>query len=400
MARKKKKYQYIEPMDVTLTIEDVSFMGDGVAHHDGEMVFVPDTIPGETVEATIWRKSRRYLEAELKRVVEPSPHRVEPACRYVGACTGCQWQHIAYSHQLDIKTRLVREQLRRVGGFSDVPVEAAIGCDHPWAYRNHARFTIGPDGALGFVNKAHRRFVRIEQCPIMDEGVNGLLAKIQDKCGETTQLSIRYGVKTGDWLIQPTLQSPDVAVDSGQQQYCDALLGHRFTVSSSSFFQVNTKQAERLVELVRTELALTGQELLVDAYAGVGTFAVLLAPYAGAVVAIEESASAVKDARENIRGLVNVTLVEARTEEAMAGLGQVADAVILDPPRAGCHPSAISSLAELGPKRVVYVSCDPESLARDLRLLCDGPFALERVQPLDMFPHTHHIEAVATLRRR
>ncbi len=398
--RRKRKHQEIEPIEVTLTIEEMAFMGEGLARRDGDAVFVPGTIPGEEVAATIWRKRRSLLEADLKEVIVPSPHRIAPPCPYFGPCTGCQWQHIDYPYQLAIKTRLVADQMRRVGGFDDPPLAPTIGCDDPWGYRNHARFTVGPNGQLGFVNKARRRFVRIDKCLIMDDGINDILAQLQDNCQETTQLSVRYGVGTGQWLIQPTLQSLEVTIETGQTHYEEEVLGRRFRIASPSFFQVNVRQAARLVELVRDALELAESDTLVDAYAGVGTFAALLAPRVRHVFAIEESASAIEDARVNIDGLANVTMIEARTEDALDQLPEPADAVILDPPRVGCHPGALDALMALNPPRVVYVSCDPASLARDLKRLCSETYDLVEVRPIDMFPHTHHIECVATLRRR
>ncbi len=397
---RKKRFQEIEPFEITQTIEEMAFMGEGFARHEGEPVFIPGTIPGEEVTATVWRKSRRYLEADLKEIKRPSPQRVAPPCPYFGPCTGCQWQHIAYPYQLELKTKMVADQLRRVGGFERAPVAPAIGCDDPWGYRNHARFTIGPEGQVGFVNRSRRSFVRIERCMIMDEGINGILAQLQGRCAETTQLSVRYGVRTGRALIQPKLRSAAIGLESGQTHYEEDLLGRRFRIASPSFFQVNVRQAGRLVEVVRDRLALRGDATLVDAYAGVGTFAALLAPGVRRVYAIEESASAVEDARVNVAGLANVTLVEGRTEEALGQLPERPDAVVLDPPRAGCHESALRALAALGTPRVVYVSCDPASLARDLKLLTELGYDLAEVQPIDMFPHTYHIEAVATLRRR
>ena len=396
---KRNRPRQIEPEEFTATIEDIAFMGEGLARKDGEPVFVAYTIPGEEVVAETRRKGRRYLEAEVKQVLKPSPHRVAPPCPYYGVCSGCQWQHIDYAHQLEIKRKLVTDQLRRIGQFEKPPVAPTLGCEEPWSYRNHARFTIGPGGQVGFVNRGTRRFVRIDRCMIMDEGINEILGKIQDKCAETTQLSVRYGVGTGEWLIQPTLQSLDVTVDTGQTHYHEELLGRRFRVASPSFFQVNTKQAARLVEMVLARLNLSGRETLVDAYAGVGTFAVLLAAHAKEVIAIEESASAVKDAEANIAGLANVRLVQGRTEEVLAQLTEGVDAVVLDPPRAGCHEDALRAMVDKGVPRVVYVSCDPATLARDLRYLCQEGYDLLEVQPLDMFPHTYHVEAVATLNR-
>ncbi|MBM4406141.1 MAG: 23S rRNA (uracil(1939)-C(5))-methyltransferase RlmD [Chloroflexi bacterium] len=399
MAKNRRKP--LDPVDVQLTIEEMAFMGEGLARHGDDLVYVANTIQGEEVIATLRWKSRRYLEAEVKEILKPSPHRVTPPCRYYGECTGCQWQHIAYPHQLELKAKLVADQLRRVGGFTEAIVRPTIGCEEPWAYRNHARFTVRREsGQLGFVHRSRHRFVRIDHCLIMEAGVNRLLGQLQERCGETTQLSIRYGVKTDSFLIQPTLKSDKVTVPTGQKHYEEEMLGRRFRVASPSFFQVNVRQAERLIGVVREALSLTGRETLVDAYAGVGTFAALLAPSARQVIAIEESSSAVADARLNIEGLANVTLAEGKTEEVMAQMAERPDAVILDPPRTGCHKTTLDSLVRLQPPRVAYVSCDPESLARDLKVLCASGYELIEVQPVDMFPHTYHIEAVANLRWR
>ncbi len=398
MARRNRP-RLVEPEEFTATIEEVAFMGEGLAQKDGEPVFIAQTIAGEEVVAETRRRGRRYLEAEVKQVLRPSEHRVTPPCPYFGECSGCQWQHIDYDHQLEIKRKLVTDQLRRVGEFENPPVAPTVGCQDPWGYRNHARFTIGPGGQVGFVNKNSRRFVRIDRCMIMDEGINEILGKIQDKCGETTQLSVRYGVGTGQWLIQPTMQSLEIVIDTGQTHYEEELLGRRFRVASPSFFQVNSKQAERLVELTLARLNLSGRERLVDAYAGVGTFAVLLASHAKEVIAIEESAAAVKDAEVNIAGLANIRLVLGRAEEVLAQLTETVDAVVLDPPRAGCHEDLLRALLAKGVPRVVYVSCDPATLARDLAFLCGEGYELLEVQPVDMFPHTYHVEAIATLQK-
>ncbi|MCH7745804.1 MAG: 23S rRNA (uracil(1939)-C(5))-methyltransferase RlmD, partial [Chloroflexi bacterium] len=217
-------------------------------------------------------------------------------------------------------------------------------------------------------------------------------------CQETTQLSIRYGINTGDFLIQPTLQNVDIPLPSGQTHYREKLLGHAFRVASPSFFQVNTKQAEQMVELVRERLDLSKNDTLLDAYAGVGSFAILLAPYVRRVIAIEESAAAIKDASENAQGAGNLEFVEAKTEDALDSMKEAPDAVILDPPRAGCDAKALRALIRLAPRRVVYVSCEPETLARDLSLLVNGPFRVESVEPIDMFPQTYHVETITTLR--
>ena len=388
-----------EPELLLLTLEGMSVLGEAVAHYQGETVYVAGGIPGEEVVAEVVRRRRDQFSARVVEVLKPSPHRVTPPCSYFGPCTGCQWQHIAYDHQLELKRLRLREALAQAPEMGQVSIPSAIPAPQPYEYRNHARFTIR-GGELGFVNRVTRGFLRVNHCLLMHPWINEALGQLQERCGETTQLSIRYGENTGAWLVQPTLRQPEVPLASGQTHYEEALFGRRFRIASPSFFQVNTQQTERLVEVVRDRLRLTGEELLVDAYAGVGTLAVLLSPYARRVIAIEESASAVKDARLNAHGVYKVEFLERKTEDALAQLQERPDAVVLDPPRVGCHPRALEALKRLAPRRVVYVSCDPEALVRDLRYLCPEPYRLEEVQPIDMFPQTHHVEAVATLSLR
>jgi 23S rRNA (uracil1939-C5)-methyltransferase len=231
----------------------------------------------------------------------------------------------------------------------------------------------------------------------MSKGVNDILAKLQRKVAETTQLSVRYGINTNEWLIQPSMKNPEIPMPTGQTHYRERLSGRAFRIASPSFFQVNTAQAEVLGEQVQKRLDLSGTETVVDAYAGVGTFAALLAPSARRVIAIEESSAAVRDASINIGDLENIEFVEAKTEEALFGLEYPPDVLVLDPPRAGCHPDAVKAAIDTGAKRLVYVSCDPVTLSRDLALLVAGGYRVEQIEPLDMFPQTHHVECVATL---
>ncbi len=375
-------------------------LGEATAVVEGHRVFVFGAIPGEEVVAEVFRERRRYVAARVLEVTRPSPCRVPPPCPYFGPCTGCQWQHVDYDAQLQYKSDAVTDALQRVGGFSNPPVRPTIPSPDPFGYRNHARFTIGKDGALGFVNRETRQHVSVDNCMIMDEGVNGILRQLQGRCAETTQLSVRFGVNTGDYLVQPTLKEADVSVATGQKTYVETLRGRTFRIASPSFFQVNVRQLEQLIDLVKQGLKLSGDETLVDAYAGVGTFALLLAPYAKRIIAIEDSPAAVQDAKANADALPNVEFLLGRTEEALPKLEAQPDGVILDPSRKGCHPSALKSLTALKPRRVVYVSCDPTTLARDLKILCKDVFLLESVTPVDMFPQTHHVECIAVLTLR
>ena len=386
---------------LTLRLHALGRHGEALAEtDDGKPVFVFGGIPGETVTAEVIATRRGYVAARVTDVAEPSAHRVAPACRYFGECTGCQWQHVAYERQLEMKREALADALHRVGGLDVEPLPTLPSPD-TLGYRNHARFTVSKlGGRLGYVHKERRRHVEVEECLLMAPWINHALASLQGHAAETTQLSLRYGVHTGDYLLQPTFQNMDVPLASGQKHYHEALLGHRFRVSSPSFFQVNTRQAEQMAELVMGELRLDGSQTVVDAYAGVATFAVLMADRARRVIAVEESKSAVADARVNIEGVPNVELRQARTEDVLSELAAAGvDAVLLDPPRAGCMPGTLDALLDVPPERVVYVSCDPETLARDLAILTAGPFRIEQVRPVDMFPQTYHVEAVATLVR-
>ncbi len=396
--RSKLKEQFDGPPEyLDLKLDAMGWLGDTLADHDGERVFVSGGIPGEEVRVEVVRRDRGRIAARVVEVKIPSPYRVNPVCPYFGDCTGCQWQHILYEHQLEIKRGIVGEALEMIGDMPDAPVLPVVPSPEEFGYRNHARFTARRDGSLGFVNRDTRRFLRIDECLLMHPGINRILSGLQGHCGETTQLSVRYGVNTGEWLIQPAMKSEEIPVKSGQKYYEEALLDRRFRVASPSFFQVNTRQAEKMAQLVQERLSLTGEEFLVDAYAGVGTFAVLLAPFAGKVIAIEESSAANADARINLQGLPNVELMEAKTEAVLGTLPQTPDALILDPSRSGCHPDAIAALIARPPRRIVYVSCDPRALARDLKMLIEGPFTVEEILPVDLFPQTHHIECLATL---
>jgi 23S rRNA (uracil1939-C5)-methyltransferase len=391
------KRQVAEGERITLGLTSWGRLGEAMAHEGGRDVFVFGGIPGERVIAEVARVRRKYVGARVVEVLEPSEHRVEPPCPYYGDCTGCQWQHFSYPAQLVAKRDKVVDALIRVGGFTGPPVSEVIPSPQEYGYRNHARFTVGRAGALGFVNRETRRFNRIDQCMLMHSGVNHILAQLQGNCGETTQLSIRSGKETGDFLVQPPMLGRSISVPTGQKSYLDSVDGKSFRVSSPSFFQVNIEQAAEVVRVLRRWLGLNPEQVLLDAYAGVGTFAILLAPYVKKVIAVEESSAAVADAKENTASIGNVEFALGKTEDVLGWLAEKPDVVILDPPRAGCQPQALHSLIKLAPPRVTYVSCDAETLARDLRLLCEGPYTLERVIPLDMFPQTHHVECVALL---
>ena len=383
-----------------LTLDGIVSSGECAASWNGEPATVFGGIPGERVVAELVRRQRDHIAARVVEVLEASPHRITPKCEYFWPCTGCQWQHISYEHQLELKRDWIAARLAEKPALAGLTVLPPVASENVTGYRNHARFTIGPGGTLGYVNHTTRRFLRVDRCDLMHPVINNALAKLQEHAAETTQLSIRYGVNTGDYLIQPKMVGWDIGLESGQKHYQESMLGHTFRVASPSFFQVNTPTAEGMVKLVGEQLRLTPDDVLVDAYAGVGVFAVLLADRCKQVLAIEESSAAVKDARVNAEGIPNIEFRLGKTEDVMGTLEIVPDAVILDPSRQGCDRRALDAVTKLAPKRIAYISCEPEALARDLAILVAGPFQVDMVQPVDLFPNTHHTECIAILSLR
>jgi 23S rRNA (uracil1939-C5)-methyltransferase len=399
LARRRREQPPHEPEYVEVDLTDVAAGGAAIGRCDGQVVFAHYGIPGERVTVEVERRHDDYLEGRVVEVHAPSPDRAEPRCPLFGACGGCQYQHVTYPRQLEFKTKIVSDQLRRIGKFAEPPVHPALGADDPWHYRNHMRFTAMPRGEVGFVSRPpRRRFLRVDHCYIARPEINAVLEQVQDRARpKMHQIAVRYGVNTGAMMVQPDLAGFGLEIASGQRQYEEVILGARFKISAPSFFQVNTPQAERLAALVRDRLDLRGDELLVDAYAGVGTFAILLADSVKRVIAIEESPSAVQDAAANLRGRENVELRQGRVEHVLPVLREKPDVIVLDPSREGCHADTLDAVLRFRPWRVAYVSCDPATLARDLRVLVDGGYRLDGVQPVDMFPQTQHIECVSTL---
>ena len=386
-----------EVRTLSVTLTDIGHYGDASGRENGQVVFAAYGIPGEKVLVEVYQEKQAYIKGKISHVVDPSPHRTKPPCPYFGICGGCQWQHIAYPFQLELKQRILREQLEQIGNIHSPYIPPTLPSPDPWHYRNHARFSVDTSGRLGFTRADNHKFLAIDYCHLMHPEINSTLAQLQGRGAGAHQVSVRYGVRTGERLIQPSLQHLGIPIESGQTHYFETLFGYRFRVSSPSFFQVNSHQAERLVGAVRDRLELKGDDLLVDAYAGVGTFAVLMAPYVKMVVAIEESASAMEDAEVNCAGFKNVQLARGKTEVVLPELKERPDAVILDPPRVGCHKKVLEALLNIAPPRIVYVSCDPATLARDLGILCQHGYRLKEAFPVDMFPQTYHIESVATL---
>jgi 23S rRNA (uracil1939-C5)-methyltransferase len=396
------------------------------------VVFVPGGLPEERALVSVHEERRDFARGSLVSLERPAAGRVEAPCQhYREGCGGCSWQHAEYGLQLQLKRGIVADQLRRIGRFANADdlVRPPLAMLEPWHYRNQARFAVGRRfGELCFTYRSSHRLLRIDHCWIVHPRIDDVLETIQGRLADVErrihQVLVRVGANTGDLLITPAL--PEVPeLETGQAYFEEELLGRRFRLEPPSFFQVNTRRelrslpdaitnawlplpadgvsmAELLALLVMDRVEPSPDKVVVDAYSGVGTFALLLAPLVREVIGIEEARSAVRDAEHNARDVSNARFIQAKTEAALPSLSDASqsrppDAVILDPARVGCHPDVLRALLDLRPPRIVYVSCDPSTLARDLRILVDGGFTLHEVQPLDMFPQTYHIECVATL---
>jgi tRNA/tmRNA/rRNA uracil-C5-methylase (TrmA/RlmC/RlmD family) len=368
---------------ISLTIHDLAFGGEGVGRVDDFVVFVPFVITGETVEVEITEVKKNFARAKLLRVVTPSPERVAPECRYFGACGGCQYQHIGYAAQLRFKHKQIADLFERVGKISGEKIAPVIACPQPYGYRNRIMIRSQWNGpakklVIGFIGVNNKYVEDIEECKIAEPVLNEQIKEVRANPPAKGGIKVVLRVQPENW---------DVPRDS--------------------FFQNNFFLLPKLVETVREFLSASGARHLIDLYCGVGFFGIEAAGVVDSFVGVEYDQLAIAAARQNAasRKINNGEFVAAKVEEILPELLQKFSAektaVILDPPRKGCWPETLQLLRETKPAQVIYVSCHPATMARDLNILCaNGVFELSRVQPLDMFPQTQHVECVADLRRR
>ncbi len=364
---------------ITLQLDHMAYGSDAIGRSDGKAIFVPGGIAGETVRVEIVEQHNRFARARLIEVIQPSPYRVQPRCPHFGfdldSCGGCQWQHIAYEAQLNFKTQIVREQFQRIGRLADANVRETIPSPDVWAYRNHVRFSKSADGRLGFQAAKSNRVVPIEVCHIVEEPI---LMWLQSR------VSTNLEINSVDNQIDVRFSNLQLPISNFQ-----------FQISSDSFFQVNSSLISTLVEQVLTKLDPKNHEAILDAYCGVGLFTRFIAPQADRVLGIESSRSAIQDAKQNLSEFKNVKLYRGLIEKILLTIAESIDTAVVDPPRAGCGRQVIQALIDHRVKRIVYVSCDPSTLARDTRQLIDSGYRLIEAQPIDLFPQTYHIETVA-----
>jgi 23S rRNA (uracil1939-C5)-methyltransferase len=414
----------VDEQTIQLTLTAMAHGGAALGRHEGRVIFVAGAIPGETVRAEITEDKERFAHARVVEILAPSPHRVTPRCPHVPECGGCQWQHVAYAHQLPLKADVVRDQLTRIAGVADPPVRPTLSAPSPWGYRNRVTFSVGKDDRLGFQRAASHDIVPIEECHIADPRLMALYDDLDLDLPGLTRLTLMAGSAEDDLLMafetrgdEPPGLSADFPISCvhlvsgdeaipvnliGHNHVTQRIAGHTYRVSAGRFFQVNTAVAALLVERVLDWLAPSPDDTVLDAYCGVGLFTLPLAGRAELVIAVELDPGATEDLIINLGETENVEVVEGPVEVVLPDLVDAGPlhGVVVDPPRQGLDRVVIDALLASRPPRLVYVSCDPATLARDVKRLSRGGYTLNRVQPLDMFPQTYHIESVSLLTLR
>jgi 23S rRNA (uracil1939-C5)-methyltransferase len=383
--------------DLALRIEKLVYGGDGLARSEGQVVLIPYVLPAELIAADVRRQKNDLLRGELRQVLEPSPFRIDPPCTYFGRCGGCHYQHTSYENQLEQKRQILIEVLHRVGRIS-CP-EVAVKAGEPWQYRNRTQLHISK-GEAGYFAAGSHTIVPINHCPISSPRLNQAIemlahqlpryrwfdATVELFTNETDlQINVLDRIPNSVWPLFEGLGTRE-PIEYGL-----------FRVSRNAFFQVNRFLVERLVETA-TE-GLSGGTAL-DLYAGVGLFSKWLARGFERVIAVESGGKAFHDLKFNMdRAGLRVETVRETTENFLSGLEGRADLVLADPPRSGLGKVVVGNLLRIQPLRIVVVSCDPATLARDLRSLLDGGYGVEKITLIDLFPQTFHMESVVHLRQ-
>lgn len=442
---------------IPLQITDLSHEGEGIGHYQDRVVFVPSTVPGDEVEIRLVQVKPRYAHGLVKQITQPSPHRIRPACIVADKCGGCQWQHVAYDLQLQIKHQLVQQSLERIGKLDLPAPEPILGAESSLRYRNKVTYPIdlGQEGQIrmGYYQLGTHQLINLNQCPVQDERLDVFLQQIKqdlqtagwsvynerNHTGSLRHLGLRIGRRTGEVLLtlvvhDPKLKGlpewgqrwldrypnlvgvclninpkrtnaifgPDTQVVAGRESLREEFAGFSLWIDSTSFFQIYTEQAERLFLWIVSQLDLKGDERVMDAYCGIGTLSLPMSQQVRHVIGIESHPAAVRQARQSAQSnqIQNADFVCGKVETTLPSLPP-ADIVLLDPPRRGCDRAVLDTLLLRQPQRIVYISCHAATLARDLQILtAGGHYKVRQWRAADFFPQTVHVETVVFLDRQ
>ena len=436
--------------------EDLTHDGAGVAKVEGYPIFVPNGLPGEKAKIKVLKVNKGYGFGRLIELYEKSPYRVEPQCPIYKECGGCQLQHLSYEGQLKAKEKQVRDVLQRIGRLENIDVHPVLGMKEPWRYRNKAQVPVGEqEGGLigGFYQQRSHKIIDMKECIIQQEKNDEVVQAVIEICsrygvtaydenthkGDLRHVMARYGLTTGEVMVVLITRTNELPhkneiikeiterikgiksiVQNINKQKTNVIFGDKtkvlwgeeviydfigdikFAISARSFYQVNPEQTKVLYEKALEYAGLSGNESVIDAYCGIGTISLFLAQKAKKVFGVEIVPEAIEDAKRNaeLNGITNAEFAVGEAEVVIPKWyedGNTADVLVVDPPRKGCDEALLKTIIEMKPQKVVYVSCNPGTLARDLRILEDGGYQTVEVQPVDMFPQTMHVECVAHL---
>ena len=413
-------------------IESIAFGGSGIAKKDGKVFFVKGGLPHDILDIKIINDKGSYAEAVIEAIVEPSAERVEPPCPVFGLCGGCQFQNLGYSAQLREKENVLRETVERIGGFRDVRIDTIFPSPSEYGYRSRTLLSawyFSGDWHAGYFQEKSRNMVKVVSCPITDRCINGAISRLSDVLssigdpryplekiymssdGTSAYITLvpyfRSGPASLGALVRHLRRFEETknvsVIGNNEVEFEFSLSGYRFLTSPSVFTQSNTPVNEAVIDTVLKWSELNGTETVLDLYSGIGNFSVPLAKCSKQVISVEINKRAAGFAQKNaeLNGLQNIIFHNASCEEYLPGhnmSAQPVDIVVLDPPREGAK-GAVAEVTRLSPGKIIYVSCDPATLARDLKMFVDSGYELAGIKPFDMFPQTYHIESASLLVR-
>ncbi|RPF50665.1 23S rRNA (uracil(1939)-C(5))-methyltransferase RlmD [Aquisalibacillus elongatus] len=441
---------------IDLTFVDLTHEGNGVGKIDGYPVFVPYGLPGEKAKVKIVKVKKNLAFGKLVELIEESEDRIEPPCDVFYKCGGCQIQHMTYERQLKMKQKQVQDVMHKIAHMPDVPVHPVIGMEDPWRYRNKIQVPVGKrDGKVitGFYQQRSHHIIDMDTCPVLNEGADEVFREIRDIIDELgiepydeenhrgviRHIVVREGYHTGELMVVLVTRTKDIPKKNelierirninpnikgvvqnlnpnrtsvimgkesktiwGEDVIIDKIGDLEFAISAHSFYQVNPEQTEKLYQKALDFAKLSGSETVIDAYCGIGSISLFLAQHAKKVYGVEVVPQAVDNAKDNAKRnhIDNAEFYVGQAEKVMPwwrSQGLRPDVIVVDPPRKGLEEELIQAMIDMKPDRIVYVSCNPSTLARDLKQFADGGYVTKQVQPVDMFPQSSHIESVTEL---
>jgi len=408
-----------------ITLENLPSGGEAMGRlSDGRAVFVPFGLPGETVRIQLTQEKQNFARGEIIEILKPSPDRIKAKCKHFAQCGGCHYQNLPYEKQLLAKADILRDQLQRIGKIENPSVQPTVASPEQWNYRNHVQFHLTDDGKVGFINARGNATLPIEECHLPEPAIDAFRDDLQfESRMNLERASLRSGADDDLMLIleSETEETPELEIEAdisivhvyenhpvviaGSDALTIQILGKDFHVSAPSFFQVNTKMAEKMVEHLLTNLPTSQSTTLLDLYCGVGLFSKFFADKYAKVIGIESASSSCEDFAINLDEFDNVELYEGAAEEILPALVGHAfsmtdpNHMIVDPPRAGIDKHALDAILQINPHLIAYVSCDPSTLARDAARLIKGGYTLQHATPFDLFPQTYHIESISIFTR-